>query len=601
MFNFTRKEQTIVFVGNPNVGKSVFFGAFTGVYVEVSNFAGTTVETASGKWRGKAVTDTPGIYGISDFNDEESVARDVILSGDIIINVVDALHLKRDLFLTRQLIDMGKRVIVCLNMMDEVRRLKIKIDAELLSERLGVPVIPASALRGEGIEELQNAVEDACVGNIMPIILKHKNIAESYADVVLLLEGDEATLKKYRRTDLGMREEIYSLRRKLADKIADEVTAKSAKNFDLSEKIGRLLLRPAFGFPFLIICLILIFWFVGYIAAQVVADFTRGVIMEGIYRPFIVNLISKFIPNGTFFSELFIGEFGILTMTPICVIGLLTPLVAAFYLMLSLLEDSGCIPRIAVLLDRSLSKIGLNGRAIIPLILGFGCVTAATVSTRLLSTRREKMIATALLGITIPCSAQIGIIVGALAPLGAFVCLIYAMTIGAVFIITGTVLNRILPGDSSVLLIELPRMRIPSPKNVLKKTLSKTEGFISEAAGVFIVGSAVLSVLKYSGLLGSIITAAEPLISGILKLPREAAYAFIMGILRRDFGVAGLTGIVMTPKQTLTAMTTLTLFVPCIASVLVMFKERSKAEAAAIWISGFIIALTVGGIMAHVM
>lgn len=601
MFNFARKEQTIVFVGNPNVGKSVFFGAFTGVYVEVSNFAGTTVETASGKWRGKAVTDTPGIYGISDFNDEESVARDVILSGDIIINVVDALHLKRDLFLTRQLIDMGKRVIVCLNMMDEVRRLKIKIDAELLSERLGVPVIPASALRGEGIEELQNAVEDACVGNIMPIILKHKNIAESYADVVLLLEGDEATLKKYRRTDLGMREEIYSLRRKLADKIADEVTAKSAKNFDLSEKIGRLLLRPAFGFPFLIICLILIFWFVGYIAAQVVADFTRGVIMEGIYRPFIVNLISKFIPNGTFFSELFIGEFGILTMTPICVIGLLTPLVAAFYLMLSLLEDSGCIPRIAVLLDRSLSKIGLNGRAIIPLILGFGCVTAATVSTRLLSTRREKMIATALLGITIPCSAQIGIIVGALAPLGAFVCLIYAMTIGAVFIITGTVLNRILPGDSSVLLIELPRMRIPSPKNVLKKTLSKTEGFISEAAGVFIVGSAVLSVLKYSGLLGRIITAAEPLISGVLKLPREAAYAFIMGILRRDFGVAGLTGIVMTPKQTLTAMTTLTLFVPCIASVLVMFKERSKAEAAAIWISGFIIALTVGGIMAHVM
>lgn len=601
MFNFARKEQTIVFVGNPNVGKSVFFGAFTGVYVEVSNFAGTTVETASGKWRGKAVTDTPGIYGISDFNDEESVARDVILSGDIIINVVDALHLKRDLFLTRQLIDMGKRVIVCLNMMDEVRRLKIKIDAELLSERLGVPVIPASALRGEGIEELQNAVEDACVGNIMPIILKHKNIAESYADVVLLLEGDEATLKKYRRTDLGMREEIYSLRRKLADKIADEVTAKSAKNFDLSEKIGRLLLRPAFGFPFLIICLILIFWFVGYIAAQVVADFTRGVIMEGIYRPFIVNLISKFIPNGTFFSELFIGEFGILTMTPICVIGLLTPLVAAFYLMLSLLEDSGCIPRIAVLLDRSLSKIGLNGRAIIPLILGFGCVTAATVSTRLLSTRREKMIATALLGITIPCSAQIGIIVGALAPLGAFVCLIYAMTIGAVFIITGTVLNRILPGDSSVLLIELPRMRIPSPKNVLKKTLSKTEGFISEAAGVFIVGSAILSVLKYSGLLGGIITAAEPLTSGVLKLPREAAYAFIMGILRRDFGVAGLTGIVMTPKQTLTAMTTLTLFVPCIASVLVMFKERSKAEAAAIWISGFIIALTVGGIMAHVM
>ena len=601
MFNFARKEQSIVFVGNPNVGKSVFFGAFTGVYVEVSNFAGTTVETASGKWRGRTVTDTPGIYGISDFNDEERVARDVILSGDIIINVVDALHLKRDLFLTRQLIDMGKRVIVCLNMMDEVRRLKIKMDAKLLSERLGVPVIPASALRGEGIEELQNAVEDACVGNIMPIILKHKNIAESYADVVLLLEGDREMLKKYRRTDLCMREEIYSLRRKLADKIADEVTAKSTKNFDLSEKIGRLLLRPAFGFPFLIICLILIFWFVGYIAAQVVADFTRGVIMEGIYRPFIVNLISKFIPNGTFFSELFIGEFGILTMTPICVIGLLTPLVAAFYLMLSLLEDSGCIPRIAVLLDRSLSKIGLNGRAIIPLILGFGCVTAATVSTRLLSTRREKTIATALLGITIPCSAQIGIIVGALAPLGVVVCLIYAMTIGAVFIITGTVLNRILPGDSSVLLIELPRMRIPSPKNVLKKTLSKTEGFISEAAGVFIFGSAVLSILKYSGLLGSIITAAEPLISGVLKLPREAAYAFIMGILRRDFGVAGLTGIVMTPKQTLTAMTTLTLFVPCIASVLVMFKERSKTEAAAIWISGFIIALTVGGIMAHVM
>lgn len=605
MFNKSENNFTIVFAGNPNVGKSVVFNAFTGMYAEVSNFAGTTVEITAGKWRGKTVIDTPGVYGISGFNDEELAARDVIIGGDIIVNVVDAVHLSRDLFLTRQLIDMGKRVIVCLNMMDEAERLDIEINVNLLSKRLGVPVISVSALKKRGISALMEAIPSASCGRIMPSLApafkKYENIAKTQTDALLLMEDDPQTLKKYSQSASGLREKIYAERRRLADSLACGVTERQSKKADFSERLGRLLLRPVFGFPALILCLIAIFWFVGYIAAQLVADFTRGVIMEGFYRPFIVDIISGFIPSGTFWNDLFAGEFGMLTMTPICVLGLLAPLVAAFYLMLSFLEDSGYIPRIAVLLDRSLSKIGLNGRAIIPLILGFGCVTAATVSTRLLSTRREKVIATALLGITIPCSAQIGIIIGALTPLGFTYCAIYVFTISAVFVLTGTALNRILPGGSSDLLIELPRMRLPSAANVLKKTYSKTKSFISEAAGVFLIGSVILTVLNRTGGLDFIINAAEPVVSGILGLPREAAYSFVMGILRRDFGVAGLSDIAMSPKQTLVAMTSLTLFVPCIASVLVIFKERSKTEAIAIWLSSFVFAFLIGGLLAYVL
>jgi len=320
--------------------------------------------------------------------------------------------------------------------------------------------------------------------------------------------------------------------------------------------------------------------------------------MEQYYSPFMKNLVERFFSPGSLTGYILAGEYGILTMTVIYLLGLLLPLVAGFYFSLSFMEDSGYLPRIATLTDRLLVKLGLNGRAIIPIILGLGCVTMAAITTRLLGSRRERIIATALLGIAIPCSAQLGVIFGMVSPLGMDCLFLYLAVIIGVFIFLGMVLDRVLPGRSTDLLIDLPPLRLPRLKNVLKKTYHRTGHFLKEAAPLFALGALLISLLNISGLLVSIQDFLSPLISGWMKLPREAATAFIMGIVRRDFGAAGLYSLDMNTGQTLVSLVAITLFVPCIASVLVIFKERGLKDGLLIWFGSFFTAFLAGGILA---
>lgn len=591
----------IVLAGNPNVGKSVFFNHLTGVYAEVSNFPGTTVDIKRGRLDADEVVDTPGIYGVSCFNDEERVARQVIVDGGIIINVVDALHLQRDLFLTQQLIDMGKRVLVCLNMMDEAESNGVSLDVDKLSALLGVPVIPTAAKLGRNMQLVQRKIPLAAVGHPtggLDAILQHAALPGSRAEQVLLLEDDVPTLQKYHRTPSLQRDRIYLLRRQHVDSIVAQAVHDAAGDKSMSARIGRALLHPVTGIPVLLVTLALVFAFLGIVVAQTVVAFTEGTVMDGLYKPFVRRVLSHIINETSVLGDYLLGDFGLLTMVPTYLFGLLLPLVAGFYLVLSILEDSGYLPRIATLLDRLLCKIGLNGRAIIPFILGFGCVTVATVSTRLLGSRRERIIATALLGLTIPCSAQFGIIAGNVAKLGAGYTAAYFAVILLVFAVAGRLLDRFLPGKSSDLLIDLPRMRLPQAGNVLKKTYLKTRQFLREALPVFALGAAAITTLNVTHLLDRLAAAAAPVVEGVLRLPRETATAFIMGLIRRDFGAAGLDAIPMTSPQLFVAMVTLTLFVPCLASVLMMFKERGKLEAALIWAASFVAAILVGGVLA---
>lgn len=601
----SHNQKKIVLVGNPNVGKSVIFNNLTGSYIEVSNFPGTTVDISKGGFDNFIVTDTPGIYGVSSFNDEERVARDVIVDGDIIINVVDALHLGRDLFLTLQLIDMDKDMIICLNMMDEVQSRGLKINTAELEKILGVPVIKTAALKGFGIDNLKSKLLNARKGNKTKytdgLLKNYSHITNKIPELVMVLEDDLHFLRKYKLSKLNMRDEIYLQRRKYADSIVNSVVNDSSMHVGLSEKLDKWLLSPVFGFIAFMLCMALLFWFVGVLAAQYTVDFTEGVIMNGIYCPFVKSLIGKFIPTNSYIGQILVGEFGILTMVPTYIFGLLLPIVAAFYLSLSLLEDFGYLPRIAFITDKLFSKIGLNGRAVIPMLLGFGCVTAATVSTRLLGTKREKIIATALLGITIPCSAQLGLIISEILPLGAFYTIIYIAVTVVVFGVVGKALDKILCGNSAALMIDIPKLRLPQLGNVVKKTVSKTLNFIIEALSVFSVGATLISAASLSGILNKISELAKPLVVGILRLPQEASAAFVMGIMRRDFGVAGLCDVVLSQNQKLVAMVTMTLFVPCIASVLTIFKERSAFEAITIWLSSFIIAFAVGGALAYLL
>lgn len=595
------KDKKLVLAGNPNSGKSVFFNHLTGIYVDVSNFPGTTVDISTGKYKGYTVADTPGVYGVSSFNEEETVARDVILEADIILNVVDSVHPGRDLFLTKQLIDMGKPVLVALNMIDELQKNGMDIDVKLLEELLGVPVFPTSAVKNIGVTDVLMSLEQARQGNRDPGLtemMKQFGNTCSEAEALMILEDDEVVAARFNVETPGLRDDIYMERRRAVEDIVNKVLKETSKGASFGILLGRWMLKPVTGIPMLLLTLYAMYKIIGIFVAGTVVGFTEELIMEGMYRPFIISVLSPFISEGSFIGNMLIGEFGILTMVPVYIIGLLLPLIIGFYVLMAVLEDSGYLPRIAALADRMLISLGLNGKAIIPIILGFGCVTMATMTTRILGTKREKIIATVLLGLAIPCSAQLGVIMGLVSGLDVFYIITYITVIAAIFILVGTVLNKLMPGESSHLLIDLPTIRMPMIGNVVKKTFQKTVMFLKEAAPLFIYGALLISVLEQTGALSYIQQWMTPITEGLLKLPPETATAFIMGIIRRDFGAAGLTSIAMTQQQLLVSLIVMTLFVPCIAAIMVIFKERGTKDALAIWLGSFAAAFVTGGIVA---
>jgi ferrous iron transport protein B len=597
--------KKIVLAGNPNVGKSIFFNSFTGIYVDVSNYPGTTLDISSGKYKDDVVIDTPGVYGVSSFNDEEIVARDVIASADVVVNIVDAVHLERDLFLTQQIIDMGIPVLVALNMMDEAQKSGLEINVDTLSQKLGVLVIPTTAIRGDGLSEVKEAVWTAKVGNSSLKLedeledVKFKGASRS--ESLLILEGDPHVAEKYSTEPLEYRETIYRDRRERVNEIVDKVVTETNEGTSLRTTIGRLMLRPITGIPMLLLALYALYQFVGVFIAQTIVGITEETIFINTYEPFIRGVIHNIVEPGSLTSQLLVGEFGLLTMAITYTFGLLLPLVVGFYFFLAILEDSGYLPRIAALVDRMLTSLGLNGRAVIPMLLGFGCVTMATITTRLLGSKRERIIAVFLLGLAIPCSAQLGVIAGLIAPLGAKFFIVYVAAIFAVYVLAGTFLNKILPGESTDLLIDLPPLRLPRLSNVMQKTFIKSKSFIKEAGPIFAVGAVAITLMQDFGILEAIQNAVAPITVGWLELPKETATAFIMGIVRRDFGAAGLTDLAMTPAQTTVALITITLFVPCIAAMLIMIKERSWKESIYIWFGSWITAFVTGGIVAKIL
>lgn len=599
-----RDTRCIVLAGNPNVGKSVVYNGLTGTYVDVSNFPGTTLEINFGRTERDVLIDTPGVYGISSFTQEEKVTRDLILSADLVINVVDAAHLERDLFLTQHIIDAGVPMVVALNMMDECGRLGLEVNPVLLESLLGVPVIPMVAVEKKGFKELKKRLGEARVGNSYPELqVRLQKLAlvlgNSQGEALMMLEEDPSVAVKAGLTSGNERDNIYFARRERVNEIFALVVREVGPGVDFSVRLGHWMLNPLTGIPLLAVALFVIYELVGVFFAQVVVEFTEGVVMSGYYEPFVRNLLSRFMDLGSPLGIILAGQFGLLTMTFTYVIGLLTPLVLGFYLVLSLLEDSGYLPRIATLVDRLLAGLGLNGQAIIPLILGFGCVTMASITTRLLPSDRERRIAIFLLALAVPCSAQLAFVATILAGMGPSYLMLYVLLVFSILVGVGSLMARFLPGYSSPLLIDLPPLRLPRVENVFTKAFIRSWQFLKEAFPLFAGGTLFLSVLKVTGLLEVIQNILQPLTVGWLHLPREAANAFVMGFIRRDFGTAGILSLPMTTIQQFVALVTLTLFVPCIASTMVIFKERGWREGLIMWPTIFLLAFLVGGVVAH--
>ncbi len=596
----TPSIKNIAITGNPNVGKSVIFNHLTGTYNDVANYPGTTVDVKCGRKGNYIFSETPGVYGLSGFTEEERMTRDIVLRSDVVINVVDAVHLERDLFFTQQLIDAKIPVIVALNMVDEAQKHGLYIKHEVLENILGVPVIPTVAVNSSGLQKLRKAIADAKPGNITPKIEELVDYRQfSPREALLIAEGDQEVAELNSCAAGTKRDEIYRLRREYVNGIIAKIVREITVEASLSTKIGRLMLRPITGVPMLLITLYLIYQLVGVFVAQTVVGFTEEVIMGQYYQPMVRNLLKIFINEDTALWTILAGQFGLLTMAVSYLFGLLLPLVVGFQLVLAVLEDSGYLPRIGTLLDRVLVSLGLNGQGVIPLILGFGCVTMATMSTRMLGSDRERFIAIFLLAFAVPCSAQMAIITSMLAGLGFFYMLSYGLILLTVLVTAGTILARILPGRSTALWIDLPPLRLPKMSNVLKKTWYKSTDFVCEAAPLFVGSALILGILEVTGMLKSIEDMLVPLTVKWLGLPKEVAGGFIMGFIRREFGTAGLFTVPMDATQKFVALTTITFFVPCIATAMIIFKERGWKQGAVIWLTIFMLAFVVGGIVAQ--
>ena len=657
----TRRKH-VVLVGNPNVGKSVIFNALTGMNADVSNYPGTTIDVAHASLHDFDLYDSPGVYGISSINDEERATRKILLESDVIVNVASALSLDRDLFLTLQLIDMRKPLLLVINQIDEAQKRGLQIDFAALESELGVPVIQCVAVKKQGIANILNQLNNAQSGKSPSCVVEQVNLVLNEANkknldsarALLFIEGDELTLEEHPEISQSLRvdDTIYSERRARVDDIVSRHIIDKGLGTLTSIKLGRFLLHPFFGtVSALAICYLIFYQLLGVWVAGDLVDLTEKQGMKVYWEPNIRKFAATIFPSEIKYKDtvislpqaavtqelknqiddvfknapkaeitfdfwkykanplsiignLLVGEYGVLTLTVTYLLGLLFPLVAAFYFGLSLLEDSGYLPRLAVLVDRLMNKIGLNGRAIIPLILGLGCVTMATITTRLLTSTREKIIATALLGIAIPCSAQLGVVTGTLARAGGiYAWAVYGTVVALILAVSGLLLNQILPGKSQPLIIDLPPMRLPRADNVLKKTWNKTFAFLREALPMFALAGAVVSVAQMLGWLDIFVNWLKPVVVQWLLLPSDPRIptTFILGIVRRDFASFGLTEVSLTAAQAVTAMIVITLFVPCIATVGVMIKERGMKIAMTIWIGSWVCAFVIGGVLARVL
>lgn len=626
----------IALVGNPNVGKSVIFHFLTGVYAEVSNYPGTTIDVANAYLENFAslenkieIVDTPGVYGIASFNDEEKVTRDFVLEADFIINVVSATTLKRDLFLTKQLLDLGKPLILIINQFDEAKLNKVSIDIEALESSIGVKVLTTVAIQAHTLEPVKELIVKHINGTqtIFQVPLLSQDLEEdikaiaplvlSRAEAILIAEGDEYISKKnkiYFQVNQELQKKIYTRRRQEVNQIYDKIISKAS--FSKRAFLGQALLNPWFGSLVAVsILYFFLYQFLGVFVAGTVVDFLEINVFSQYYEPFVRKIIGMFLTIeydslapllftdfksalGTFLA----GDYGVLTLTVTYLYGLLAPLVFGFYFGLAILEDSGYLPRLAVLADTLLSRLGMNGRAIIPLILGGGCVTMAVVTTKLLTSKKEKLITIALLGLSIPCSAQLGVIQGLLSNIGGVKpWLIWSGVLFLIFALAGTVMNALLKGSCGNFVSDIPPMRAPVFKNIINKTFSRSKVFLDEASFAFFMAAAVVAFLQVAGCLDNIINFCEPLMTKVLLLPKEVTLSFILGMIRRDFGAFGLLDIPMSAAQLITACVVLTLFVPCIATVAVTIKETSWKVALAIWCSSWLMAFSIGAVLARIL
>jgi len=629
----------IALVGNPNVGKSVLFYHLTGRYANVSNYPGTTVEITRGAARGWpeiTIVDTPGIVSFPPRTEDEQVTARVLLGQPVraIVQVGDAKNLRRTLLLTLQLAEMGLPMVLALNMMDEAETRGMEVDVKALSRRFGLPVIPTVAIRGEGVPELVKAAGKAQSAGIK---LTYPDELEQFlagcesvvppapvsprALLLLWLGGDEAAdrwlidhldpvaysslmddrTRILRMSAKSLSSVIQEVRLAYIDQVVESILVRrfSAVS-NASQRFAWLTTHPVWGLAILAMVLFGMYQFVGVFGAGTLVGWLEEGLFGQVLNPWIVQTVERLVPWQAAVDFL-VGKYGIWTMGFTYAAALLLPIVFTFFITFGILEDSGYLPRLSILSNRIFQTLGLNGKAVLPMVLGLGCVTMATLTTRILENKRDRLLVTLLLALAIPCSAQLGVVMGMLAGISLGATLIWGGVMAAILFTVGWLAARLMPGERTPLLVELPPLRWPVPSNVLLKTLVRLEWYVKEAVPLFFLGTMILFTLDKLNVLPWIIKASEPLVVSWLGLPPETSAAFLIGFLRRDFAATGLfamqTAGALTPLQVVVAIVTITLFIPCIASVFMIAKERGIKPALAMTVLIFPVAFLTGGLL----
>ncbi|MBI4368810.1 MAG: ferrous iron transport protein B [Elusimicrobia bacterium] len=633
--------KRIVLVGQPNVGKSCLFNALTGRYVTVSNFPGTTVDVTKGTGlvAGELceIIDSPGIDSLLVRSDEERVTRSLLLDrpGAIVL-VADSKNLPRALTLFLELSDLKLPQVLCLNMKDEALSRGCRLDAKKLSSLIGVPVAQTVAVTKEGLGDLREAIAKAQIpvvstpwlsglkeplsqlknllgdahGWLAPVLLQNHMPAEEIGQWInpKASQGVFELVQKLRRQfvrspAMVLAETRQSYARELASQVwlAPRSADRNGKQISHAlDSLGLWCLRPWPGY--LIASLILwgVYQFVGVLAAQTAVKFLEDQVFGNWINPTVTALAQTLVP-WKLAQDFLVGPYGIVTMALTYALALILPIVTAFFLALGFLEDSGYLPRLSVLANRALRLVGLNGKSIIPLILGIGCGTMAVLTTRILETKRERLIASFLLALAVPCSAQLGVIIAMSYGMAPWVLATWIMVVGGTFLTAGALAGKLLPGISSPLLIEIPPLRFPRWDNLASKVWVRLKWYLFEAVPLFIYGTAALFVLDATGALKIIEQSLSPIVHGWLGLPHEAAGALLVGFFRRDYGAAGLYYLqrqgMLNLRQGAVSLVTITLLLPCVAQFMVLIRERGIKAALAI--SGLVVgyALLASGIL----
>lgn len=631
------EKDKIVLVGNPNVGKSVIFGLLTGKYVTVSNYPGTTVEVSRASSRfGKKkylVIDTPGTNSLIPQSEDEKVTRDILLEekADVVVQVADSKNLRRGLSISIQLSEMEIPFILDTNMADEARSRGIYIDDKKLSEILGIDVISTVATRRQGINSLIKSISKPLksqvtvdygekveleIKKIQDLVAEKEHLSRSIA--IMLLAGENG-IEEWFFTRFGRKafDRVASIRDELqakfrtplnylinkrrmakVDEILRQVQTKDeqASGQSIAQNFGRLAMHPVWGIPILLMVLYLTYKIVGEFGAGTCVDFLESIVFGEYINPLLAKIVYFFTDNQTI-RDFLIGDYGIFTMAFTYAIAIVLPIVGFFFIIFGLMEDSGYMPRLAIMVNRVFKVIGLNGTAVLPMILGLGCATMATLTARILPSKKERIIVTLLLALAIPCSAQLGVIFGGTSTISAMATVLWTSVIIFVIFVVGFFSSLIIPGQKSDFILETPPIRMPKFSNIVIKTFARLEWYLKEAVPLFMFGTIILFTLDKLGALTVIENAAAPLVVNLLGLPKEVAGAFVMGFLRRDYAaVLIIKGGNLDPIQMVVALVTITLFVPCIANLFIMVKERGLKTATLIVSFIFIFAFLFGGL-----